>query len=148
MTARELLAKDAHFGELSADDLDALVAALDVRDYPDGHVFIREGSRGDPVFVVLDGDVEVARDRGGGVHHELNHMRAGDLFGLIALVGDVPRSATCRARGKCTVGTWAGPVAHLLFNQRAAVARSFQLALATQLARDFRQIEKLVRAAL
>jgi CRP-like cAMP-binding protein len=147
VTVRELMAKHPHFGRLSSDDLDSLVAALDVRDFPDGHVFTREGAHTDAVFVVIAGDVEVARDRSG-VHHELNHMREGELFGLIALVGHAHRAATCRARGACTVGTWAGPVAHLLFNQCAAIAHAFQLALATQLAKDFRHIEQRVRSAL
>jgi CRP-like cAMP-binding protein len=147
VNAAEHLRAMPHFAELGGDDLAALVAALDVRDHPGGHVFIREGSHADPVFVVLAGAVDVVRERGDS-SQRLNRMVEGDLFGLIALVDDAPRSATCRAAGPCTIGEWPGSVAKLLFNQRAAIARAFQLALARQLARDFRQIDQQVRARL
>jgi CRP-like cAMP-binding protein len=143
MSAAEL--RDVpHFSDLAPGELAALAAALDVRDYPDGHVFIREGSRGDQIYVLFSGEIVVSRAHGDH-RHELNLLGPSSLFGLIALVDEKPRSADCVARGPCRVGAWPKPVVTMLLNQRAPLARAFQLALATQLAQDFRKLDRRIR---
>jgi CRP/FNR family transcriptional regulator, cyclic AMP receptor protein len=147
MTVATFISGLPHFDALERHDVDALVAALDVRDCADGAVFVREGTRGDAIFLLLEGAVQVSRERGRS-HQELNRLGPGDLFGLIALVDDEPRSASCRALGPAKVGSWPKSVVTLLINQRAPIAHAFQLALATQLARDFRQLDRRVRTQL
>lgn len=58
-----------------------------------GVVVIREGDRGDRFYVIVEGDAEIVR---GGV--ELGILGPGEHFGEIALLRDVPRTATIRAR--------------------------------------------------
>jgi len=134
----------SHFSALAPGELAALAAALDVGDYPDGHVFIRERTRGDQIYVLLSGQIVVSRAHGDH-RHELNVLGPKSLFGLIALVDDKPRSADCVARGPCRVGAWPKPVVTMLLNQHAPLARAFQLALAGQLAHDFRVLDRRIR---
>jgi NADH dehydrogenase len=60
-------------------------------------VIFREGDRGDWLYVMLDGEVEVCRAVPGGGTAPLRRLGPGDCFGEIALVSDRPRTATVRS---------------------------------------------------
>lgn len=147
MDLEALLRSHSAFAHLAPAEIEALGSAVLVDRHPEGHVFVQEGARGDSVFLVLDGEVTVSRRRGGQTQ-VLNTMKAGDLFGLVALVDDAPRSATCTAAGACTVGSLPRSVLSLLLNREAEIAYAFQSALAAQLARDFRNLSRQIRERL
>jgi serine/threonine protein phosphatase PrpC len=91
---REALANMPLFGKLSERELLRVMQAVEARDYKDGEVVIKEGDRGDELFIVLEGSVRVTR--GGEV---LTRLGAGEHFGEMALIRSVPRSATIVAEG-------------------------------------------------
>jgi NADH dehydrogenase len=62
-----------------------------------GQVVFREGDRGDWLYVVTEGEVEVVKSVPGRGATPLRRLGAGECFGEIALVSDSPRSATVRA---------------------------------------------------
>jgi NADH dehydrogenase len=63
---------------------------------PDEAIF-REGDRGDWLYVVLDGEVEVRKAVPGRGDVPLRRLGRGECFGEIALVSDRPRTATVRS---------------------------------------------------
>jgi NADH:ubiquinone reductase (H+-translocating) len=62
-----------------------------------GQVIFREGDRGDWLYVVTEGEVEVLRTVPGRGEHPVRRLGVGECFGEIALVSDMARSATVRA---------------------------------------------------
>jgi putative ABC transport system ATP-binding protein len=62
-----------------------------------GQVLFREGSRGDRLFAVDDGEIELFRTRADGVEVPITMARSGDVFGEFGPLFGVPRSATARA---------------------------------------------------
>jgi CRP-like cAMP-binding protein len=67
-----------------------------------GEVIFLEGQEGDCAYVILRGEVQVTVTEGGGRTRVINRMRAGDMFGEIALVQeDCKRTATAVAADGC-----------------------------------------------
>jgi NADH:ubiquinone reductase (H+-translocating) len=62
-----------------------------------GQVVFREGDRGDWLYIVTEGEVEVLKNDGAGTAAPLRRLGPGECFGEIALVSERPRSATVRA---------------------------------------------------
>jgi PPM family protein phosphatase len=91
---RDVLANMPLFSRLTERELLRVMQAVEVRTHEDGEVVIREGDKGDELFIVLEGKVLVSR---GG--HPLVHLGPGEHVGEMALIRSVPRSATVSAVG-------------------------------------------------
>jgi CRP-like cAMP-binding protein len=89
---RQDVAEMPLFRDLSPTELDVLLARLAPLSVGPGEVVIRQGDSGERFYVVRSGGVDVERD---GV--VLAHLGAGEAFGEIALLLDVPRTATVTA---------------------------------------------------
>jgi CRP-like cAMP-binding protein len=64
---------------------------------------IREGERGQGLFLILSGEVDVLSQATSATPVTLAHLRAGEMFGEMSLVTDQPTSATVRATMATTV---------------------------------------------
>jgi hypothetical protein len=80
------------FGSLPAPELEGVARQLVRREVPAGTVVVSQGERGDRWYVVADGRLSVVRD-----DVPLSSLGRGDSFGEIALVRNVPRTATVLA---------------------------------------------------
>jgi MFS family permease len=89
----DLLRGNAIFAPLPATTLEQLADGLMEVRATAGEQIIRQGERGDRFYVIEDGTVEVSVD--GQPPRELG---PGESFGEIALLRDVPRTATVTAR--------------------------------------------------
>jgi cAMP-dependent protein kinase regulator len=62
-----------------------------------GEDVVREGERGDRMYVIAGGTAEVLARDVTGAERPKARLRAGDYFGQVALLRDCPRTATVRA---------------------------------------------------
>lgn len=85
----ELLRGTPIFGPLGPANLERLARNLVPIDVAEGDVVIREGDPGDRFYVIERGTMHVTR-----AGAELATLGSGDFFGEIALLRDVPRTAT------------------------------------------------------
>jgi CRP/FNR family transcriptional regulator, cyclic AMP receptor protein len=90
-TKVDLIARVPLFAGLSKRELGQVASIADEIDLPADKVLIREGERGREFFVLLEGEAEVARKG-----KKLATRRAGEFFGEIALVSNLPRIATVK----------------------------------------------------
>jgi CRP-like cAMP-binding protein len=74
------------------------------REYADREVICHQGELGDRMYVIQAGRATVLREDGG-VEVMVGELKAGDIFGEMAIFDRQPRSATVCAKGKARVLT-------------------------------------------
>ena len=98
MERAELLMAMPLFSEVGAPQMKILASALVSESHGAGKTVIRQGDQGDSFYVVKSGAVEVRR-RAEGTDEEstVGHLGEGEYFGEIALLMNVPRTASVTA---------------------------------------------------
>jgi hypothetical protein len=86
------------FAELPAPAIEGLAAALTPFQLAPGAVLIRQGGPGDAYYAIAAGELDVAHDG-----HLLRRCGRGEGVGEIALLRDIPRTATVIAHSAATV---------------------------------------------
>jgi CRP/FNR family cyclic AMP-dependent transcriptional regulator len=84
----------ALFAGLSKEDLSAITQHAVTRNVPARTVVLTEGERSDSLYVILYGKVKVYVNDEHGSEVVLNIQGTGESFGEMALIDDVPRSAS------------------------------------------------------
>jgi signal transduction histidine kinase len=94
--SKEFLRRVPIFTELNDSELDALYASGVETPVAAGEVLVEEGTPPGPIWVILDGTFEVTK-RTDTQDIVLSLRKAGDLVGEMAVLEQVPRTATVRA---------------------------------------------------
>jgi CRP-like cAMP-binding protein len=137
---------------LTDADIDLLERILVVSTHPQGHTFFREGERADGVtaamYFVLEGSVGVSAKAPAGGFGVQATLGPGDVFGTVALVADVPRTATCQAVTQVKAAKLDRRTFEELFRRNVGLHARFQLVIARTLASDLRRLRALLVKSL
>jgi CRP-like cAMP-binding protein len=95
----DLLRKIPMFSKIDPAKLKLLAFTSERMSYGDGDVLFQQGDAGDAAFVIIEGkaEVSIATDKGPLVVAQLHNH---DFVGEIAILCDVPRTATVTARSQ------------------------------------------------
>jgi sigma-B regulation protein RsbU (phosphoserine phosphatase) len=129
-----LLAKIPLFADLPSDELDNLVAMLDVRELRPSEILFSEGDLGEHLYVVAEGELEVLMAAGKPEEMLLNILRDGEYLGEMSLImeGGI-RTASVRARCKSTLLSLSRAQFRDLIQRHPALATSLVRVLSQRL---------------
>jgi len=89
------------FEGMEDDHLTQLAACFGSEHHPAGATIVEESEEGDKFYVIVRGTLEVVQADRAGPPRLLRVLQDGDFFGEIALIENVARTATVRARTAC-----------------------------------------------
>ena len=85
------------FSDLDADAQLTLGNSFVRKDYKSGDIIFEEDSRGNSMMVIISGEVRISQQADADNEEALIILKKGDLFGEMALLEGLPRSATAIA---------------------------------------------------
>ncbi|MFH2121431.1 MAG: cyclic nucleotide-binding domain-containing protein [Pseudomonadota bacterium] len=87
--------------------------------FRDGQIIFKEGSNGDWIYVVEEGEVEISKNVDG-QRIVFETLKETNIFGEMAYIDKAPRSATATAKGTTVVGIIDRSVFDAEFNKLSA----------------------------
>ncbi len=100
---KKLVQQKPLFDELSVDDLFKLVANASKKSFLAGEYILRESELGDSMFIVWSGRVSVMKETSDGHAVEVTYLGTYEIFGEMAIIENLIRSASVRADTDCAV---------------------------------------------
>lgn len=68
-----------------------------------GEIIFRQGYPGDHAYIIQSGEVAIIKEHDDGSREPLAILKSGEMFGEIAVMDDVTRTATAEAHTDCVL---------------------------------------------
>lgn len=121
---------------------DTLVKQMRLQAFSKGEYVVHKGGRGDDLFFLIEGRLLVVDVTAEGRQTGLNFLTPGDFFGELALIDELPRSASIMAVGRSVVAALPKTHARTLIYETPLIAERMlrHVALRLRASTDFRAI--------
>ncbi len=131
-SAKEELIKSVPlFSRCNRKELSALASEADELTVPEGKELTRQGERGREFMVIVDGAAKVTKNG-----RKVNELGPNDFLGEIALLSDVPRTATVTTTTETTILVLTDRAFRRVADQIPSVHSSLLAALTARLSPD------------
>jgi CRP-like cAMP-binding protein len=149
MNLRTFLTNLPSFSGFSPQEIATLEDALKVANYSEGHVFTQQGELAHAMYILIDGGVRVTqRDEIAGLSQEVKELHAGELFGLLSLISQLPAVTTCTATSEVSAAALSREDFDQLVHSAPQLGHHLHYMVAVQLARDLQNRNRSMRALL
>ena len=125
------------FSTLSRFELRVVDALLHERTYLKGEIIFDEGEEAQALYAIIAGRVLICR-QGEPDTGRITEIEAGVIFGELALLDNVPRSAQARAAEDCVLASLSRTDFESLLDTHAVIASKIAVQLARHLGRQLR----------
>jgi len=124
------------FQDLSDADINKIKKTCHEISYQKGEIIFKEGSSADKFYIVLEGAVEVWKDYSDLQKDLLAVHGRGHLFGEMALIDELPRSATLVAKEFSRLAYIDQPNFQRIFQENPAISRSIMRSVSSMVRRS------------
>ncbi|MDD3530833.1 MAG: cyclic nucleotide-binding domain-containing protein [Gallionellaceae bacterium] len=136
------------FDYMSDEDLDHVASAMQVEEYPDGHVFLYQDKPAHALHLLIEGEVKVGYYGRLSRYYAVRSLKPGEFFGGLSLVDGRPVMANYSAEGAVKVGSLPLSAFLLLYQPNSALGCHFQHVIASHLAMDLKARHLALRELL
>lgn len=132
---KSILQNIGMFSHLSESDLSALSNYSYNKLIPKGSSIIRQGDKGDALYIILSGKVRVYTKNKSGQEITLGRLQNGDYFGELSLLDNSSRSASVDTLETCNLAV----IPHTEFKRYLMKNPNIAIELSIELSRRLRQ---------
>ena len=127
------------FPGIKRDEADEMISKGVLRVFDAGTIICREGAQEDTFFIILDGEVEVAKWINESELRILKKLKPGDFFGEMAIIHNAPRAASVTAIGQVT----ALEINRQAFSNLLERSSSMSVAMVREVSRRLRENDEM-----
>ncbi len=94
----EVIKNSIIFKDLSDNDIIQVAEVAKEAQFKEGEIIFKENSKADAFYIIKEGEVEIIKEGNAGVEEVLAVKKNQDVFGEMAVIDDLPRSASIKAK--------------------------------------------------
>jgi len=129
------------FAKIEPSKLKLLAFTSEKLDYQAGQDLCRQGDAGDAMYIIMAGEADVLVNTPGG-EHRVARLGKNSFVGEIAILCDVPRTATVRAAGELTALRISKDLFFRLVGEFPQIAVEIMRELASRVDRTTKELAK------
>lgn len=136
------------FEDLNHREIRNVARIAYVRHYDASENIIKEGQRSAGMYIIMNGEVEISKQKKDGVKTVLANLEENDIFGELGLVDNSPRTATVTAVTPTDVIGFFRPELLKLINDDPKTASKITFKLAQVVAKRLRYTDEELQKSL